>query len=111
MIKVLGKRLLIKQELFGKKKLLIGTAKDDQDLFDIVQTVEQIGPDCPEGLVEIGDHVVFPTYVQFLSSKTIKRTPEHGIIFSVIHFDDVIAIDNPAPGEDQVIKESPIDLV
>ena len=107
-MKVLGKRVLVEQKMTEKKSdIIIPEQAKDSERFDFEFTILQLGPECPTGKHEaqVGDTPVFSQHVMFMGTKLIEKDSKGMIIHVVVHYDDIIAIDNDQ-GKDSEEKDS-----
>ena len=106
-MKVLGKRVLIEQTMKKKKSaILLPETVSDKERFEFSFKVLQIGPDCPEDTLEIGDNVIFATHMQFIATKVIEKSEDFMRIHSIVHYDDIAAVDNEQGPQENSQKES-----
>ena len=107
-MKVLGKRVLIEQKMKEKKSgLILPDNASDSDKFDFKFKILQVGDECPEGRINIGDTPVFSQYVQFQGTKLIEKNDKGMLIHVIVPYDDIIAIDNKEEKE----EETKVDII
>ena len=94
-MKVLGKRVLIEQKMVKKKSVIIRTNNSkEEDVYDIHFKVLQLGSECPENEIKVGDTPIFGKHTQFNTVKVLKKTEKEVILNAIIHYDDIEGIDD-----------------
>ena len=98
-MQVFGKRILVESTRTKKKAtvdlILPGNVKNQDDVYDYVFKVIQVGPDCPtEGpnMIAVGDTPIFGKYCEPAAVKMVEKDEKKDImiVHSVYHLDDIV---------------------
>lgn len=94
-MRVLGERVLIEQVMTEKQsKIILPKGAKKEEGFDVTFKVLQVGDEVPAGKMVEGDAPVFSKHVQFDGVKKVEDTATKKIMHVIVHYEDIIAIDN-----------------
>ena len=101
-VRVIGRRVLIEQKITEKKSnILDNTGEKGKSQMECIETILQIGPECPEGVIAVGEHPVFNNHVQYQAMKQVfkEETKTHVkmTVHVIVYFDDIVAIEEIEP--------------
>lgn len=98
-MKVLGKSVLIEQILTKKDSpiLHIEEKPEDDMVYESEMKVLEIGPECPESPLAVGDVPMIAKWAEPSALKAIEGKPgDYKLIRHLVYsFESVVAIDNP----------------
>lgn len=104
-MKVLGNYVLVKQTMTKKvsQVILPESVKDNKDNFIVELEIVQFGNEAEkkakESGIKVGDTPVFAQHVQFQGVKLIEKNDKKAISLTIVHIEEIIAVDNEAKQE------------
>ena len=98
-MKVLGRRVLVEQVMVEKKSSIIipeaqKKSGKPEDNYEVTFTIIQVGDECPEGNINVGDKPIFGKYVDFNGVKVVEKSKEKEVLHVIVGYDDIIGIDD-----------------
>lgn len=98
-MEVLGKNVLVEQILLKKDSPILHTEEKPENDLVYSQTLKvlEIGPECPETKLKVGDVPVTGKWAEPLHIKLIEgNSGDYKIVRQLVFaFDMIVAIDNP----------------
>lgn len=94
-MKVIGRRVLVEQTMTKKQTKIILTGKSaPEETFDITFKVLQLGEECPEGIINIGDVPIFTKHVDFHGAKIIEEVKDvKTVLHTIVFYDEIIGVE------------------
>jgi len=104
-MKVIGEGVLIKEVAIKRKSQLItgGADVDLKSTHIITRTVEQIGSKIDNPEIKIGDIPIFSEFTSFGNVKVISKTEQKIETLIIVHYNDIIGVDNVE--EEEIVEE------
>ena len=94
-MKVIGKRVLIEQTLTKKQtKIILSGKSAPEETFDITFKVLQLGEECPQDVINVGDVPIFAKHVDFHGAKVVEELKDvKTILHTIVYYDEIIGVE------------------
>lgn len=94
-MRAIGRRVMVEIVTTKKqRKIIISDKQAPEDEFETAYKILQLGEDCPENIVKVGDIPIFEAHSMFVGSKNIEEIKNVKLTrHAIIGYDEIAGIE------------------